>query len=97
MICPKCNKRFFSWRLVYLTYEKILICPNCKTQLRKANVMSQSIINFIINMLLLAPIYIFVLFLKLVKVSLINAALYLIFVFVISLVISQFTTKLVER
>ncbi len=55
MICPKCNSKFYTWRVIYLTRWNSIKCPNCKTRLKR----SRAILNEIIQGLLIILSYSF--------------------------------------
>ncbi len=97
MICPKCNKKFYSWRLIYLSSKYSIKCPKCKTQLKEASskrTKLQKIRDFLINVLVPAPVFIIGFTLEEVEFRLLKIFLFYIFIRIIVFIISQFTTKL---
>ncbi len=97
MICPKCNKKFYSWCLIYLSLKYSIICPKCKTQLKEVSSKRnklQKVRDILIYVLVPAPVFIIGFTLEEVEFRLLKIFLYYIFTRIIVFIISQFTTKL---
>ncbi len=94
MICPKCDKKFYSWRLIYLTPQNYILCPNCKTQLNESRGKSHKIMVILGSISGVLPYLLFDIILNIIKFNFLQITIYIISIWILSTIIHQFTIKL---